>query len=269
MRKVMTIVLGLFVLFAVGCSTNTASAVNPSKEISKVEVKIPEPYTTMVKKLNEPNPNLDSALDFANLTIKDFPATPYAYNAHFVRSLILLGQDHAYLNMGIYLGKGIDHMGVLSTSADVDVVKGFLKKIDVSEKTIVASLDESLRYILENYKPENKIDKIDFPTSDVKIIKKSEYTSFNWFADIGTPVPKQSDYDDIVKNIPQKAFYLYMNTVETSNEINYPKYFLTGSFRTFDKDLQKKLLNKVLALTENDKYNESRIEAEKDLKDFK
>jgi len=266
MKKAIIFVLGLSILIG-GCSANTASSLTPSKEVTKVEVKVPEPYNTMIKNLKEPN--LDTALDFANLTIKDFPNTPYAYNAHIVRSLILCGQIHAYFNMNIYLSKGIDHMGVLSSKDDIDTVKGFLDKVHDRQIALSALSGESFNYILANYKPEIKLDKIDFPTSNIKSIDKSDYSSFNWFSDVGYPAPKQSDYDTIVKEIPQKAFYLYMNNVEISNEINYPKYFLTASYRTLDKDLEKKLLNKVMEITENDKYNESRINAENGLKDIK
>jgi len=262
MKKMLIIVLGLS-MFLGGCSANTTNPVTPSKETIKVEEKIPESYTIMMKNLKEQN--LNSTLDFANLTIKDFPDSPYTYNAHIIRSIILCGKIHPYINISIYINKGMGHMGAFIKDGDIEILEGYIAQIDKSNKSINIPLNESFNYILTNYNYEAKSNKIDFPTSDIKMISKKDYNGFSWFSDVGYPVPKQSDFDEIINNVSPKAFYLYMNNVETSGEINYPKYFLIASYATSDKELEKRLLNKVIELTEEDKYNESRIEAEKGL----
>ena len=257
MKKVMIIVLGLSILLG-GCSADTAS---PKKEVMKVESIVPEPYIVMEKNLKEQN--LDTTLDFANLTIKDFPDTEYAYNAHIIRTLILSGNLHTYDKLLQCTYDGVQNMSAFVKTGDDLIIKDYITKLLNLEKPMEILLDESFNYILANYDPNKKYAKINFPISDIKSINDSEYVGFNWFSDIGYPLPKQSDFDSCIKNIPPKAFYVYMNAVKTSEDIDYSKYFYYMSFKTGNTELRRKLLNKVMDLTENDKYNELRIKAEK------
>ncbi len=43
---------------------------------------------------------------------------------------------------------------------------------------------------------------------------------------------------------------------------SYVDYFYKISFKDDDHELEKKLLNKVIELTEDDKYNETRLKAQ-------
>lgn len=249
----------LFILGITGCGTQI-KAETPAISQSKV----PEPYTLALEKFNAGD--LDMALKYTDFVINDFKDSPYIYNAQLIKSTILVSKLTVNgIKVG-YMLDGIDRMGTLNSKNDANMVKSYCDFIIAQGREYETSLKEPIRYVLANY-DEVDIHKVKFPTPPPGLTapSKSDFSGLSWFADVGYPIPKEDEIKGNDKESVLKAFYWIVGSYSKTRSFTYPDFFYNAHTKIEDKELQKDLLNKVLQLTESDKYNEIRIKAQEDL----
>jgi len=249
----------LFLLGIAGCGTQakpTTSLITQSK--------VPEPYTLALEKLNAGD--LDMALKYTDFVINDFKDSPYIYNAQLIKSTILVSKLTVNGIKVSYMLDGMHRMGTLNNMDDVNKVKSYSDFIIAQGREYEASLKEPIRYVLVNF-DESDVHKVKFPDppSSLTAPSKSDFGGLSWFADVGYPIPKEDEIKGDDKEGILKAFYWIAGSYSKTRSFSYPDFFYNASIKIEDVALRKDLLNKVLQLTESDKYNEIRINAQEDL----
>lgn len=224
---------------------------------------IPEPYKLAIKDIN--NQNHDSALRYLDFTIKDFPDSIYVNNAHFLKCIILRGKLVSSIEITNNLNSGVDVMSASYLSEDdlddLNLLKSYFQTIqkeqgDIREQyydEIIFSIDllEQDELSFKNIKS--------YPVGDIK-------KPFEWFKKFGYPVPTLNEFNAEKLEFEKKMIILFINQIIKNESIDFPLYYysllLSSYSLDFEKDTQRLLADKILQLTENDKYNEYRLETQ-------
>lgn len=269
-NKRISIVLSvsLLLLGIIGCSKQTTSTSIPTTVTEQTQNKIPEPYTLMLKQLD--SGDLDMAQKYADLVISDFKNSDYVYNAELVKNIIISSKLTVDTKKWNYLSDGISQMGTLNTKEDIKNVKKYVSDLDTEMKSYNPIFTETTKYILDHYSDVNKV-KLELPTKPNTLTPPSneDFHALSWFSSVGTPIPKEVDIKANDKENIQKAFYFLINGYSAKPDFSYVNYFDNTSKKTEDIALRKELLNKVIQLTENDKYNKTRLQAQDELNKIK
>jgi hypothetical protein len=228
---------------------------------------VPEPYTKMIENLN--SNDLNMAEKYADLVIEDFPDSNYVFNAYLVKNMVVTSKLIFTNKKFNYIGNGIGHMGVLSSEKDIKQVEKYVKDLNTEIENIVPIFESTTRYVLNNFLDSEKV-KLEMPKAPegLTIPSDSDFHALSWFSQVGSPVPTDTEMSLNDSNNQLKAFY-YINNGFSEKDFSFIDYFYTATKIIDNPELNKQLLNKVIGLTENDKYNESRIKAENDLKNMK
>ncbi|MBV6717309.1 hypothetical protein [Paenibacillus chitinolyticus] len=243
-------------------SADTKPSTVEQQETKPKEVEIPEPYSLALKKIE--SGELDTALKYLDFTINDFKDSPYVYNAQLLKSVLHTGKAQVALNLGLIIGRGTEKGKTLYSSSDINRIK---KKFDETKKEMTDQVDllaEPAKYTLENYSAVR--DQIQMKKITVKDIPSE--VNLDFFASVGYPIPTDAEFDAYIKNNYIREVSLTLNTIFQEDKIIFPDYFyFTGSqFYKKDKALTKQFFDKIIEITENDKYNEVRILVQEDLK---
>ncbi|MGX4587628.1 hypothetical protein [Paenibacillus chitinolyticus] len=243
-------------------SADTKPSTVEQQETKPKEVEIPEPYSLALKKIE--SGELDTALKYLDFTINDFKDSPYVYNAQLLKSVLHTGKAQVALNLGLIIGRGTEKGKTLYSSSDINRIK---KKFDETKKEMTDQVDllaEPAKYTLENYSAVR--DQIQMKKITVKDIPSE--VNLDFFASVGYPIPTDAEFDAYIKNNYIREVSLTLNTIFQKDKIIFPDYFyFTGSqFYKKDKALTKQFFDKIIEITENDKYNEVRILVQEDLK---
>ncbi|WP_217561847.1 hypothetical protein [Paenibacillus sp. GbtcB18] len=244
----------------------TPSTTVQQQEAKPKEIEVPEPYSIALKKIEAGD--LDTALTYLDFTIDDFKDSPYVYNAQLLKSVLHTGKASVALELGLIIGKGTEKGKTLYSSSDINRLK---KKFDETKKEMTDQIDllaEPAKYTLENYSAVR--DQIQMKKITVKNLPSE--INLDFYASVGYPIPTDAEFDAYIKNNYIREVSLNLNTIFQEDKIIFPDYFyITGSqLYKQDKALTKQFFEKIIEITENDKYNEARILAQEDLnKKFK
>lgn len=229
----------------------------------------PEPYTKMIECVNKED--LAHAREYANLVIQDFPESDYVYNAYLIKSMILCSKLQLQYAKGNFLEGSVDNLNTyLLEQSDIDALENYLEttinKIDKLNK----SFNKTLKYLLEHYEDADKI-KLTFPEQSEGEVFYAErdMQSLSFFSTVGYPIPSESDmYSNDTENTV-KIFRQVVNGTNGDEPFSYLRYFYITSTVCIDEALLENICNQIIKMTEDDKYNEYRLEAEKYLKENK
>lgn len=245
----LTIIITLIIL-TTGCNSKEAS--------------IPEPYTKMIE--NMKSNDLAMTEKYADLVIKDFSDSDYVYNAYLVKNMIISSKIHLNNCKMNCLSQGISNMGALNSKEDIDNVEKYLDDVAKNLEDLSNDYNTTTEYLLENYSKSDII-KIEFPKapSGMTQLGDNDILELTFFASVGYPVPTEVEMNGNDSNNVLKIFYYINNGFLQDKNFSFIDYFYYISRVTSNEDLVKKLLNKVIQLTEDDEYNEFRIQAQDEL----
>jgi len=259
MKKVIATVLLLFLSTSIiGCGKQNTSVTTTA--ITETQNKIPEPYTLMLKQLD--SNDLNMVQKYADLVISDFKDTPYVYNANLVKSIVNLSKMNIVRIKSKYIVNGSDKIGSLNSKEDIDRLQGYIKELQAEFKSYQSVYNETTQYLLDHFSDKDNI-KLEFPTipSDMGF---HNYSALEFFSNVGYPIPTDSE---MVAGDRQNgiAWVSLMTKDVSSSSKFFPDYFYYLSVYAEDNVMKKKLLGKIIELTESDKYSEIRIKAQDDL----
>lgn len=253
-------------------TSNQNNAVKVNATSSKEE-ELPKPYQLAIEQLNQGD--LDHALQYLDLTIRDFKNSKYYYNANLIKSIIIRAKLVSIDSIISILSNGVEsNAKVLYTNNDVEKIRSYSTKLKSEIDEVYPGFKDSIKYIYENYdtSKEQFTFNIKYPYS---YDYNSSETSLDFFKNVGYPIPDENDIKTYEESDYKKTVSYLLSDIIQNNKINYPKYFYymgTGVYSNGedknDKDFAKNLLNKVMVLTENDKYNKTRLDAESVLNDY-
>lgn len=264
MIKTVTILLVslTLIILPVGCSKQNISISIPTT-VEK-QNKIPEPYTLMLKQLE--SKNLDMAQKYADLVINDFKDTQYVYNATLIKSIINLSRMNVIKKKTNYIITGMHKVGSLGSEEDMERLQGHIENLQKELELYEPIYNETTQYLLDNFSDKDNV-QLEFPaiTDDMAF---SEYTALDFFSTVGYPVPTNSEmFTGDRQNVLGWTFLMTKDFNDSSKF--YIGYFYYLSINTDDHIMKKKVLNKIIELTEGDKYNEIRILAQEELNKLK
>ncbi len=271
MRKKLRNAIILFALLILlnGCSTGqdttTKSISNITSSIKTIVV--PEPYTMAMQEIKEQN--LDKALRYLDLVIKDFPDNEeYIYRAYFLKTVIYTDYYSANIRISDALLEGVkDNPFIKTEEAEqiLNTTQVIINEIDNYKQPYLASI----KYIFEHYE---KHKNLDFPLNYSCTNSSTEaLNAVDWFRQSGTPTPSEEQINLALRDARLYLLGLAFDELIKKDKVNYPAYFYaTGSFLSeWDEELSMKLAEKIIEITKDDKYNKYRLDAEDALKAFK
>ena len=260
-NKKISIVLSvfLFLLGMAGCGTQTTPIAS-----SIPQSKIPEPYTLMLKQL-EFN-DLNMAQKYADLVISDFKDSDYVYNAELVKNIVNLSKMCVVRMKSNYIIAGSAKMGSLNSKDDIDKMQGYIKNLQGESELYEPIYNGTTQYLLDHFSDKDKV-QLKLPTIPSNM-SFADYSSLKFFSAVGYPIPTDSEMTTGDKQNTLAWFFLTTKDYTNGSKF-YPDYFYYLSINTDDTAMKKKLLNKIIELTESDKYNEIRIKAQEDLTKLK
>ncbi|MFB7816406.1 hypothetical protein ACFC0X_19785 [Paenibacillus chitinolyticus] len=232
------------------------------QEAKPKEVEVPEPYSIALKKIEAGD--LDTALTYLDFTINDFKDSPYLYNAQLLKSILysskIFGSSQLIDSLVTGSGKGT----ALYQKEDRAKLKDLLKKHSKDVEEYQKSSIPPTQYIWDNFSAEKNA--IIF--KDIKLPKVPAVSDLNFFTSVGYPVPKDDEIAAFLNYFSLNHAASVLEVIVKEEKIVYPNYFyyIGALLYSENNDLSRKFLEKTVELTEDDKYNEVRIKAQKDIK---
>lgn len=251
---VFSLVLLILIFLISGCA----------QSINEKENEIPDPYKLAL--IDIKIQNYDSGYRYLELTINDFPNSNYVNNAYLLKSII--DRNRIYNNIVIMenLIYGMDNGLVFykdnQNSEEFKRWKNFIEELK-------NQIDDSKKRLLDDIAFINTIDGDTlFLFNDFTIDQLNHDTSepFAFFKKIGTPVPTDNEYDSEKQRYEKLLITISINEIIKDNQVDLTKYYfdlLTVAISLgLDNNVIIQLADKILQLTENDKYNRMRLDTE-------
>ncbi|WP_068617345.1 hypothetical protein [Paenibacillus tuaregi] len=238
-------------------------------KLVKAEAEYVVPYIKAVEQMNVKNTKL--AKKYLDLTIADFPNTKHSYRAQVLKTVILLSEMIGNVNVNMRYLKGIEEYmnSDLGDADGIQKLKKMMDKLSSEHESTKKQLDQSISLVLKNYSQYKNISiyktPLNFP------LKKTDVSNdLILFEKIGYPIPRDYVIEQDFKNSREKYLSMVILVTFENKKVNYPNIFLYagGAIGTSDKSKKVKLLQEVIKLTEGDKYNEARLEAQEQLKEM-
>ena len=258
-KKLLLILCVGLLLLLCGCG-QTGSENRDIKTTLKLNAGPPEPYKMAIQELEIQN--LDKALRYLDLVIKDFPNNEeYVYRAHLLKTMIYTDYYSANIRITDALLEGVKDNPFLELDESkqiLDSTQAIINEIDIYKQPFL----ESTMYIYGHYE---KYKNIDFSLHYSYTDNSTEaLNDVDWFRQCGTPMPSEDQISTALRDARVYLFGLSFDELIKNNKIDYPGYFyaIGGVASEWDIDLAKKLVQKIIEITKDDKYNKYRIDAE-------
>lgn len=236
----------------------------PSPIIEEAKVEngvVPEPLRLAGEQLNLGN--IDRAKTYLDLTISDFEGTDSAFTASIIKSTILASECQSYSYILNSLAKGIDNIASsLVKKEEIHRLQTVLSEYHEREQQLLEEFKKSTEFILSGYK-EHLEDQLDGVAFSSVVISPSKDLSF--FEDVGYPIPTDSEIDDVRQHALEQLLYGNLKDGFENNSLNYVNYFYLAGLNLIklgESDYTESVMREVIALTEDDKYNEKRIDVQ-------
>lgn len=230
----------------------------------------PEPYTKMIQNINDED--LTLAKKYADLVIQDFPDTDYVYNAYLIKNMILCSELKLQGAKCSFLSTGADNLSTsLLEQNDIDILVKYLEDTLDEIDELNKPFNKTLKYLLEHYDEDAKKIELKFPEQAEGNLfhAENDLQSLSFFSEVGYPIPTESDmYNDDDENTIK--IFRYLRNGDDGNEaFSCLRYFYIAATVCTADDLIEEACNQIIKMTEDDKYNEYRLNAEEYLKENK
>ncbi|WP_027356326.1 hypothetical protein [Desulfofundulus thermocisternus] len=260
----------LLLILLFGCANNKSiqsSTYNPKPESYKIFDIKPEPYKKALQQIN--NMDYDMALKYLDLTITDFPNSKYVNNSYILESIIYNGKTMANRILIQSLMAGVQQGAEYYNSEERQLINKYFATLQSELNKLEDESRRSIIFVAEKL----NTNQLDFNDVSIKLVQPSPKTSLDFFKSVGYPVPTEYEFNSIKNEYEQEAINYMLNNAIKSGEINLPQYYYDiatlSYYFDYDNELTLKLCNKVLQLTEKDKYNEVRLQVEDFIKEIK
>ncbi|MDA8228387.1 MAG: hypothetical protein M0T74_11955 [Desulfitobacterium hafniense] len=223
---------------------------------------IPEPYTNALQDIK--NGDYDSASRYLDLTIKDFPNSDYFITSHFLKSLIVCGTVLNNADFISQLADGYENGMVFFKHGEDKERKrldGFVDYIINENAKFKEISAKEIDYALKNFDP-TKLELAGVITPELQGLTESP---LSFFASVGTPVPTQTEFDTEYKNYKMDTIsYKIQSVIKKDGTVDLALYYDSllwlSCANSMEKSIKKELASKIIAVTENDKYNKIRLD---------
>lgn len=240
MRKYIILILCL-VLILSGCAETSS---------------VPEPFKLAMEEIQ--NEDFDLALKYLDMAIEEYADNEeYVYNAHFYKSLILWSKleskeyciqkvTDSMLNIGNY--------GY--SKEELEELNKYCEQMMRSIEEDCNSFNKSMTYIYSNKK--EKIYLVDYKLQTELNSNAELFVNTDGF----TGITKEELFSLEKYAELYKVQCLCNDLIDENGNINFSQYYLLAFKWTNNNEFGQRLLEKVIKLTENDKYDKSRIQAQ-------
>jgi len=254
MKLRLLLIVFIIGIFVAGCDSQ---GVNEKKKNE-----IPEPYKLALDDIK--NQDYASSYRYLELTISDFPESKYINDAHFLHAIITSG----YISTNSALMDNL-HKGVVKAKIDNSNIELLMYYVNTLSKQI-DGLEEKITLDV-NYLINTDLNSLNVKYFDFnKSTNPKEKEPFEYFKNIGYPVPMQDDFDTTKTNWEILIITNEIKKVVKQDGLDLPCFYssLLGKslYMGLDKTIQKQLADKIMFLTENDKYNKIRLDTEELIK---
>lgn len=233
------------------------------KDIPQVEKeKVPEPYAHALEKIKAAD--FKMAKKYLNLTVSDFPNSEYAYKANLIKSIISSGEVRSIISVLEDIYQGVGNFSGFNSTKDRNFIK---KKIDELESQMEEFRKEKVALLDTVYMNYKKSD-VSTDFGEVKVEQETPIKDIDFFKEVGYPVPKESEINEVIEYRMNYFIKSYFDSVFSNGNANYANFYFYAIFDLYtdvgksEKDMYVNFLHEVMRLTENDKYNEKRIQVE-------
>lgn len=229
-----------------------------------------EPYAKAIEQIN--SGDLKMAIKYLDITINDFPDSKNFYQAKLLKSMINIGKELGYGTVTGKYVKGVKGYkdSALADSEGAALAKKTLLKLDSTLKDQKKTVNSEISFILENY---SKFKDEPIYSSPFTYTSNSNGVSsdLSFFESVGYPIPSESTIEEDLDLSAGGLVEAIFNEFISDTKVNYVKLFYNTALiiEEINKDESILLLNEVIKLTENDKYNEERINAQDKIKELK
>ncbi|GIQ66707.1 hypothetical protein PACILC2_52750 [Paenibacillus cisolokensis] len=128
------------------------------------------------------------------------------------------------------------------------------------------SIEELARCVKIIYDDYSLISTLDIDLSLVAVKNMPADEDLSFFENVGYPIPQEDEINSSFKYNYAATVSLLLQGLFKDNKFLFPEYYYfmgNGMLDDKHKSYLKLFLNKTIELTENDKYNEARIKAQK------
>lgn len=229
-----------------------------------------EPYVKAIEQIN--SGDLNMAIKYLDMTIQDFPDSKNLYQANLLETMINIGKELGYGTVTGKYVKGVQKYkdSALADSEGASLAKKTLLKLDSAHTNQKKTVNNEISFILENYSKYK-----DEPIYSTQLTYKSNSdgvsSDLSFFESVGYPIPSESSIDEDLNSSADGLVEAIFNEFISDSKVDYVKLFYNSALiiEDINKDESVLLLNEVIKLTENDKYNEERINAQDKIKELK
>ncbi|QDH19560.1 hypothetical protein [Saccharibacillus brassicae] len=223
----------------------------------------PEPYLKAIEKMNAGD--IEMALSYLDMTLEDFEQKDVQLKARTLKNYLLSVKLSGYGSTLLMYLKGADQYkeGAFADTEGLDeairVMDDAQERIDKESKQLKTE-SEAVLEMFQGQRSE--------PISDEEIKVSSDYITgrgLSFFESVGYPLPTQSEIDTAVSEATHNYYKATVDSLFKDGEIDYAEYFYAVGFAlmysgNYDESA-KNNLQKVIDLTEDDKYSETRLNA--------
>ncbi|WP_213617612.1 hypothetical protein [Paenibacillus sp. J22TS3] len=159
-----------------------------------------------------------------------------------------------------------------SDLGDADGIQKLKKVFDTlssEHESTKKQLDQSISLVLKNYSQYKNISIYKTPLN-FSLNKTDVSNDLTLFEKAGYPIPRDYVIEQDIKNSRERCLNMLIIAAFENKKVNYPNLFFYagGAIGASNKSKKIKLLQEVIKLTEGDKYNETRLEAQEQLKEM-
>jgi hypothetical protein len=162
--------------------------------------------------------------------------------------------------------KGLKKGGTLMSDSDLARIEAYIN--EVTEPPWENDCLSSIRYVIANYNGTTK--SYTYSLGKPQSIDDQDIFDVEWFSQVGYPVPSNDVFNNARYTWRKQSFNFEFEKVIKADKIDYPYFFFWTArpVSEVDEAAAKIILKKVIEITQDDKYNESRLLAEDLLKQF-
>lgn len=245
---------------------DTTESVTTEKETKQAE-DYPEAYTAAMEAFS--NYDLEKALQYLDIVIKNDPKTVYVTKAQALKSYILNLKYNAYLYTVISFTAGNKQYTKRYNQEEEEVLRIVDKLYEMAAhmEEEIKDIEESISFVLDNY-PSTRYDSIS--DSRIKTSKQniSEKELTNYVLN-GYPIPTDEELIEAFNYKKYVAYKVMTAKAFKRKEIDYAYLFYEVAVNVDLHDVENQLSNalfeEVVKLTEDDQKSELRIKAQKEL----
>lgn len=200
------------------------------------------------------------AMTYIDLTISDFSDTEFVLKSHILKSYILAAKSwNNSVVMKIYMQGSEQYRA--SSLVEVKSLERIVEALELLQKNndeLTQQLLVSAEYVLEHY---NSVRTMKMHDSSINYPEVVEvHTDLSSFSRTGFPVPTESKLEELISYYYGVALMTISKDIFDGENVDFVELFTyIGNF-LYPQESARPFMEEIIRLTEDDQYNESRIQ---------